>query len=78
MTVRWEIVQVAVRCAYGCQVLRGDAAAFGPRRFVLCKKHAGGYGLRPPRNLKKTDETRRREQANARDGKLRQMPVSER
>lgn len=77
MNLRWEVVQFVARCAYGCEVHKGELAVFGRRRFVLCKTHARGYGVTPPRNFKKNDDKRRLEEANAHDGKLRQVPVSD-
>lgn len=73
MTLRWEVVQIGVRCAYGCSIAKGELAAFGIRRFVLCKSHARRYQFVPPRNFKKKQAARDQEEANATDPKLRQL-----
>jgi hypothetical protein len=72
--MRWEVVRVVAWCAFGCRIPKGEVAAFGKRRFVLCKKHASGYSMAPPRGLKKRDAADREASANAIDPKLRQMP----
>lgn len=72
--MKWEVVRVGLRCAYGCQIHKNDLAAIGRRGFVLCKTHAHTYKFAPPRGLKKREQAEQLKQANANDGKLRQMP----
>lgn len=74
----WQVVRIAARCAYGCQIAKGELAVFGRRRFVLCTKHAKGYKMTPPRGAKKRDEEQTRQDANARDPKLRQLSAEDR